>query len=117
MNAPFRKSSTRRQPDREQIVAAAYHLYLEYGSRDGHDLEHWLRAAEELLTEGLARQQEETAAVSTPLQAGVRVISRPADPSKRAPVRVPATQFERSPGRRQATVSRLPFRQEVAAAV
>jgi hypothetical protein len=33
------------------------------GGRDGHDLEHWLRAAEELLTEGLARQQEETAAV------------------------------------------------------
>ena len=117
MNAPFRKSSTRRQPDREQIAAAAYHLYLEYGRRDGHDLEHWLRA-EELLTEGLARQQEEiTAAVSTPLPAGVRVLSRPARPSNRAPVRVPATRLERSPSRRQANVSRLPVRQEVAAAV
>jgi len=116
MNAPFRKSSTRRQPDLEEIAAAAYHLYLEYGSRDGHDLEHWLRA-EELLTEGLARQQEETAAVSTPLPAGVRVLSRPARSSNRAPVRVPATRFERSPSRRQANVSRLPVRQEVATAV
>jgi hypothetical protein len=33
----------------EQIAERAYHLYLERGRVDGHDLEDWLRAEAELV--------------------------------------------------------------------
>ena len=37
------------QPTQEQIAAAAYHLYVARGCRDGDDLGDWLRAEELLL--------------------------------------------------------------------
>ncbi|HTZ32012.1 MAG TPA: DUF2934 domain-containing protein [Methylomirabilota bacterium] len=37
-------------PSPEDIAARAYELFLESGSVDGHDLEHWLRAEAELKT-------------------------------------------------------------------
>ena len=36
---------------REQIAARAYELYLQRGAEDGHDLEDWLLAEEELKQE------------------------------------------------------------------
>ena len=38
----------------EGIRARAYELYLERGMHDGHDLEDWLRAEEEVTTGGAA---------------------------------------------------------------
>ena len=38
----------------DQIRSLAYHLYCEGGYQDGHDLEHWLQAEEQLLTHGKA---------------------------------------------------------------
>ena len=35
-------------PTQEEIAARAYELFLESGSVDGHDTEHWLRAEVEL---------------------------------------------------------------------
>jgi hypothetical protein len=35
-------------PTQEEIAARAYELFLESGSLDGHDMEHWLRAEAEL---------------------------------------------------------------------
>jgi hypothetical protein len=40
------------KPDPEQIAIAAYHLYMERGGADGHDLEDWLHAEELLMTAG-----------------------------------------------------------------
>lgn len=40
-------------PTREQIAAAAFHLYVENGCQDGRDLDDWLRA-EKLLTQKAA---------------------------------------------------------------
>jgi hypothetical protein len=37
-----------RQITEEEIAARAYELYCERGSEDGHDLDDWLRAEEEL---------------------------------------------------------------------
>lgn len=45
-NADFQKPTT------EQIAIAAFHLYVENGCQDGHDLDDWLRA-ENLLTQKL----------------------------------------------------------------
>jgi hypothetical protein len=45
-NADYQKPTT------EQIAVAAFHLYLENGCQDGHDLDDWLRA-EDLLTQKL----------------------------------------------------------------
>ena len=36
------------EPTQEEIAAKAYELFLQDGSTDGRDLEHWLRAEEEL---------------------------------------------------------------------
>ncbi|MGH7951927.1 MAG: DUF2934 domain-containing protein [Limisphaerales bacterium] len=47
------------KPTREQIAVAAYHLYLEGGRQDGHELEHWHRAEQllnEQFTAAVARQ-------------------------------------------------------------
>jgi DUF2934 family protein len=40
------------QPTRDQIMAAAFHLYVENGCREGRALDDWLRA-EQLLTQRL----------------------------------------------------------------
>lgn len=40
------------KPTTEQIAIAAFHLYVENGCQDGHDLDDWLRA-ENLLTQKL----------------------------------------------------------------
>jgi hypothetical protein len=37
-----------RVPSNEQIEARAYELYIERGGADGHDVEDWLAAEEEL---------------------------------------------------------------------
>jgi len=44
--------NTEQRPTSEEIATTAYHLYVESGFTDGHDLEHWLRA-EQLLKEKL----------------------------------------------------------------
>ena len=36
------------KPSREQIEARAYEIYVERGYEDGHDVEHWLLAEDEL---------------------------------------------------------------------
>jgi len=36
------------EPTQEEIAAKAYELFQQDGSTDGRDLEHWLRAEEEL---------------------------------------------------------------------
>lgn len=36
------------EPTQDEIAAKAYELFLQGGSMDGRDLEHWLRAEEEL---------------------------------------------------------------------
>lgn len=36
------------KPSREQIEARAYEIYVESGYEDGHDVEHWLVAENEL---------------------------------------------------------------------
>lgn len=35
-------------PTQNEIAVRAYELFLQDGSANGHDLEHWLRAEEEL---------------------------------------------------------------------
>lgn len=35
-------------PSNEQIGARAYEIYVERGSENGHDVEHWLAAEQEL---------------------------------------------------------------------
>jgi hypothetical protein len=45
------------KPKKEEIALAAFHLYVERGGHDGHDLDDWLRA-EELLTRGLAEERD-----------------------------------------------------------
>jgi hypothetical protein len=37
------------KPTQSEIAAVAYHLYLEQGSRNGHDLDDWLRAEQVLI--------------------------------------------------------------------
>jgi hypothetical protein len=36
------------EPTPEEIASRAYELFVESGSEDGHDMEHWLRAEAEL---------------------------------------------------------------------
>ena len=36
------------EPTQDEIAAKAYELFLQDGSIDGRDMEHWLRAEEEL---------------------------------------------------------------------
>lgn len=35
-------------PIQEQIAVRAYHLYLQGGCQNGHDLDHWLTAEKEI---------------------------------------------------------------------
>lgn len=37
-----------RNPSREEIESRAYEIYLEQGREDGHDVEHWLLAEQQL---------------------------------------------------------------------
>lgn len=36
------------KPTREEVESRAYEIYLEQGRQDGHDVEHWLLAEQEL---------------------------------------------------------------------
>jgi Protein of unknown function (DUF2934) len=38
-----------RRPTQSEIAAVAYHLYLDQGSRNGHDLDDWFRAEQWLI--------------------------------------------------------------------
>jgi len=63
----MKKSSVRSsarvlRPKHGDIAVAAYHLYLERGAEEGHDLDDWLRA-ETLLTQRLAESAPEDSAV------------------------------------------------------
>lgn len=51
-------TDSRQKPDHEQIADAAYHLYVERGRENGHDLDDWLHA-EELLIAAYARDSKE----------------------------------------------------------
>jgi hypothetical protein len=42
-------TGSRLHPTRDEIARLAYHFYVAGGRRDGHDLEDWLRAEQELL--------------------------------------------------------------------
>jgi hypothetical protein len=44
-------------PSQDQVAVIAYHLYLEDGCQDGHDLEHWYRA-EKILKESMTNAVE-----------------------------------------------------------
>jgi DUF2934 family protein len=46
--APAPTAESARQITNEEIAARAYELYCERGAEDGHDLDDWLRAEEEL---------------------------------------------------------------------
>jgi hypothetical protein len=39
----------------EEIRSLAYHLYCEGGCQDGHDLEHWVQAEQQVLAHGKVR--------------------------------------------------------------
>jgi hypothetical protein len=47
-------ASPTRESLEDKIRSLAYQLYCESGYQDGHDLEHWLQAEEQLLTHGKA---------------------------------------------------------------
>jgi hypothetical protein len=78
-------------PSHEQIEAAAYHLYIERGCRDGHAMDDWLRA-EDLLIREIQREAGARALQSggdgAPSPSPVR--REPAKPSKPAARREPA---------------------------
>lgn len=59
------KTTNLQKPDVQQIAIAAYHLYIERGGTDGHDLEDWLRA-EDLLGKHLAADQGGVALAAPP---------------------------------------------------
>jgi hypothetical protein len=42
------------ESDNEEIARLAYSFFEAEGSQDGHDLEHWLRAKEQLSKDGLS---------------------------------------------------------------
>jgi len=41
-------SPTKNEPTHEQIAQHAYEIFLAHGATDGHDVEDWLRAEDEL---------------------------------------------------------------------
>jgi hypothetical protein len=43
-------STNKRIPSREAIERRAYEIYIERGSMEGHDVEDWLAAEEELMS-------------------------------------------------------------------
>lgn len=51
-------------PDHEQVAHAAYHLYLERGRVNGHDLDDWLHA-EELLASAYESEVKEASTKAT----------------------------------------------------
>jgi hypothetical protein len=55
-------STNKRIPSREAIERRAYEIYIERGSMEGHDVEDWLAAEEELMS-----RAEEVAAVREPV--------------------------------------------------
>lgn len=57
-----RSSARLLRPKHGDIAVAAYHLYLERGAEEGHDLDDWLRA-ETLLTQGLVESAAEDSSV------------------------------------------------------
>jgi hypothetical protein len=68
---PSMPSTNKRIPSREAIERRAYEIYVERGSMEGHDVEDWLAAEEELM----ARAEEADAArepVSDPRPAPLR---------------------------------------------
>lgn len=67
------------KPTQEEIAAAAFHLFLEHGCVDGHDVDHWLRA-ETMLTLKLAEAAQAQSAQPAPGAA------RSAPEIQRAPV-------------------------------
>lgn len=54
-------STNKRIPSREAIERRAYEIYIERGSMEGHDVEDWLAAEEELMS-----RAEEVEAVREP---------------------------------------------------
>jgi len=59
------------KPSREQIEARAYEIYVEQGREDGHDVEHWLLAEQELS----GKPEPAAARVSTAPQAPQRSVA------------------------------------------
>lgn len=66
------------EPSHENIARRAYELYCESQYEDGHDLEHWLRAEEEL------RAGPQPRAVEKPDRRATRFRSASADRSQAA---------------------------------
>lgn len=59
------------KPTAEQIATAAYHIYMENGCQDGHDVDDWLHA-EDLLTQKLKAVSKVQAFDSNP-----EIVSQP----------------------------------------
>ena len=55
INRPAKKesSASARVPIEYQICSRAYELYQQRGGEAGHDVEDWLRAEEEIISENL----------------------------------------------------------------
>jgi hypothetical protein len=53
-----------RKPSREEVEIRAYEIYVERGGQDGHDVEDWIAAEEELNTR-LASKAEKTSSTQT----------------------------------------------------
>jgi Protein of unknown function (DUF2934) len=47
-DAPENTTPTNGQPSEEDVRVRAYHKYLERGATDGHDLNDWVEAEQEL---------------------------------------------------------------------
>jgi hypothetical protein len=58
------KQMTENSPTHAQITQRAYEIFIERGSPEGHDLDHWLEAERQLQTSatGDARAQRNVAA-------------------------------------------------------
>jgi len=52
---PSSSATNDKQELREQVIQRAYELYEARGREDGHDLEDWLRAEEEIMEKKMRR--------------------------------------------------------------
>lgn len=95
------------KPTHEQVAAAAYHLYVEHGRQDGHDLDDWLRA-EQLLSRQMAPRIP-----ASPNQSNAMPSVRPVDSREHTVARDERGAATREEIRRQTTQMRPASRQSL----
>ena len=54
-----------RKPSKEEVELRAYEIYLERGAQDGHDVEDWIVAEDELSNRLGSERRHETSAPTT----------------------------------------------------